>query len=111
MEVIITRKIVPSTLIFKKQCKKIIEYDDKFVIKEYRLHFSKDDKLKKVTIRRGFHPNCDPQSGELCLPQTLQMKEADLSIIPHIETLLGTFNLDDCYYQPWSEFCYEGGRV
>lgn len=108
MEVVIDRIIVPNRLIFKKQCKKIIEVDEKFIINEYKLYFTTSSELEKVTIC-SFHPNCDPHNGELCLPRSLGMKRADNTIVLLVENLLRTFNLDDCYFQPWSEFYCEGG--
>ncbi len=102
----VTNKIIPNRIIFKGQNKKIIRLSDKFTITSYNLHFTKDETLKKVVLNNP-HPNSNPETNEFCLSFDLKGRKIDHTILPTIEVLLRTFNLDDCYFQPWQDFYWE----
>jgi len=101
----IKEEIVPNRLIYKKRSYVIKRVANKFKIKGIKIYFTQSGKLEKVIIN-GEHPNSNPETGEFCLPENLIFREADSMVLPTIESVLRTFNLDDCYFQPWEDFSY-----
>ena len=102
----IQKKITPNRIIFKGEKKNIVKLNRKFIINGYKLHFTDSEKLKKVVLSSP-HPNCNPRTGEFCLSFNLQGRKIDHHILPTLEVLLKTFNLDDCYFQPWQDFYWD----
>ena len=68
MEVIaeIKSTLIPDRVIYNGVIKKLLSVDEKFKIKGFKLHLSKNDELDKVFIDSP-HPNSDPKTGEFCI--------------------------------------------
>ncbi len=94
--------IVPSRLIYQGQTKRIRRVNRNFVINSYEIYLA-GRIILKVKIDAS-HPNCDPDTNEFCISDNLKHKVIDQKILPTLENMFKTFNLDNCYYQPWEDF-------
>jgi len=99
----------PNKLIFKNEIYKILDLDKKFVIREYVIK-TVDGKIDMVNIGNP-HPNCNPKTGEFCIPHSLRKHEINEKTKILIEIMLCCFNLDDCYFTPWNEIKYTKQEV
>lgn len=106
VEVCVKKRIVPDRLIFKNCVMKITTIYKKFIVNKYRIQFTHDNRVSRIFLDT-VHPNCDPRTKVFCIPEELKNGKFDIAIIPFTENLIRTFNLDDCYFQPWNEFEYE----
>lgn len=100
---------VPNILIFRNRIYKIITIAPKFTIKGYIIKTV--DNLIDMVILSNPHPNANPKSGDFCIPpyiRNLKLNEKSLGVI---ENMLRCFNLDDCYFTPWSEIKYRKQEV
>jgi len=98
--------IVPTRVKFNGQMKKLKRLDDKFIVRSYKLYLTQENELLKLVIDAP-HPNSNPKNNEFCLAFDLVGRKVDKRTIPVIESLIKTFNLDDCYFQPWRDIYFE----
>jgi len=107
MEIIAEFKttIIPDRVVYNGIVKKLLKVDDKFKIRGYKLYLTENDELTKLVIDTP-HPNCNPKTGEFCISLNIKGREVNNLTIPVIESLLKTFNLDDCFYQPWRDIYF-----
>jgi hypothetical protein len=97
--------IIPNRLIYKGEIRKIRSVDKKYIINSYEVYMG-GEIILKVKIN-ALHPNCDPDTNEFCISDSLRFKVIDQKVLPTLENMFRTFNFDNCYYQPWGDFVYE----
>ena len=100
---------VPNVLVFRKRIYKITNISPKFVIKGFSIKTV--DKLIDMIILDNPHPNANPKTGDFCIPCYIRQLEINKNSLNIIESMLRCFNLDDCYFTPWSEIEYEKQEV
>lgn len=106
MEIIkVNDTIVPRRIIYNNKLYEIIRiHDSSLIIRGYTIYLNNGN-LNGVTIS-GKHPNCD-NSGNFCLPRNMREIPFSDQIFSTIKTLLLTYNLNDCYFSPWSGVDYK----
>jgi len=97
--------IRPKKIIFKNQLYEILQLPFKYNIKGYTIKLC-DNKIESVLIDSP-HPNVEPQTGELCIPNILRKHKITKESKSMIYSILYCFNLDDCYFTPWHEITYQ----
>jgi actin-related protein len=97
----VKKKIKPGRMKYKNEYYKIIELDEFMIIDGYIVE-TLFDKIHEVKLL-GNHPNADPRTRELCLPENLQNLPLNETTKKMIENVIYTFNLDACYFTPWHE--------
>ena len=100
---------VPNKLIFRNEVYEIIDINRKFTIKGYVIK-TVDGKVDMVILNNP-HPNANPRTGEFCIPSYLRSYTLNEKTLQFIESMLRCFNLDNCYFTPWSEIEYRRQRT
>jgi hypothetical protein len=59
-----------------------------------------------MVILNNPHPNANPKTGEFCIPSYLRDYTINEKTLQFTENMLRCFNLDNCYFTPWSEIEY-----
>jgi len=91
---------VPSKAVYRKQVYDILDYDDRLIIKGYKIRI-KEGRIKCLTLKSEcLHPNCNPYNNEFCLPHTVIGGQLGDQMLFRINQLLSTYYLDDCYEFP-----------
>ncbi len=93
---------------FKGNVYDITSVDRDYIIREFDI-IVEDMKIKRV-ILKDKHPNCNPETNEFCLPTEFEGMNLNPSVIPLIEGLLKIYNLENCFYSPWSKFRWRTRR-
>ena len=62
----------------------------------------KNENIIRVKVD-GMHPNVNPFTHELCLPEGLYGKKFDDSSLETIIDALSVYNLDNCYFTVWDK--------
>lgn len=99
-ETFFDRIIIPDRAIYNRRLYKMVA-ETKFIIKGFKVTII-NGKIFKVNIR-GKHPNANPKSRDFCIPNVLRKLPLNEESETLIHNKLSCFNLDDCYYTPWSE--------
>ncbi len=97
--------ITPKKIIFKNQLYEILELPFKYNIRGYTIKLC-NDKIEAILLDTP-HPNVNPQTGELCIPNILRTHKITKESKAMIYSILFCFNLDDCYFTPWNEITYQ----
>jgi len=97
--------IVPKKIIFKEQLYEILELPFKYNIKGYTIKLC-NDKIESILLDSP-HPNVNPETRELCIPDSLRNHKITKESKSMIYSILYCFNLDDCYFTPWHEITYK----
>jgi len=97
--------IIPKRLIYKKQLYQITKFDRKYIINNYRIQTTEG--LFLWLFVDSPHPNVSPKTNIFCTPSQMNEEYISNKFLFFIETLLSTFNADDCYFTPWGEIEYE----
>lgn len=97
--------IKPKRMIFKNQLYIIDEIDSKYNIRGYTIKTY--DNIINQIILNVKHPNANPNTGELCIPEFLKKHIITKKSLTMIKGILYCFNLDDCYFTPWNEMIYK----
>jgi hypothetical protein len=100
----IRKVIVPEKLIYKREAYRILDIPKKFMINEFIIK-TLDGEIDNVFVQTP-HPNVNPKSKKLCLPNTMRSLKVTKNTIKMIENILTCFNLDNCYFTPWDEIQY-----
>jgi len=84
---------------------------EKYVSTRLKIHCFESNgivKLNKVELNSR-HPNADPRTKELCLPDELKdLKHFDINtMLPFIENMIIVFNLDSSYYNPIGDYRFK----
>lgn len=101
---IIEKRIVPNKLICNNSLYDISLNSDKYIIEKIVIFTNKSNKIEKVFIMDGIHPNCDPKSRELCIPDSIKEMKFNENTIEIIENTIKIFNFDSAFFQPWNDF-------
>jgi hypothetical protein len=100
---------IPYKLVHRNQIYEIVKLHDKFIVKGFIIK-TVNDKIDMVIINNP-HPNANPRTGELCIPNQLRRLKITKNTLNMIRTMLCCFNLDDCYFTPWDEIEYRKQEV
>ena len=101
--------VIPSNLIFNGTVHKLTKVSKKFIIKGFTVK-TVNGKIDSLFLNDP-HPNADPRTGEFCIPHKLRQVNYNAKAVLTLLTILGTFNLDDCYFTPWTEIEYKRAEV
>jgi hypothetical protein len=101
----INTRIKPGRMKFRGDFYTLLDCSDRFIIKGYRVR-ERQGKIFSVWVR-GHHPNANPKTKELCLPDNLRTLPFNEVSKKMIENQIYTYNLDDCYFTPWDEIVYK----
>lgn len=101
------RKIIPKKLICNTSIYKIIITKPTFIIRNFDIYVNKDEKIEKIIITNGKHPNCNPETKIMCLPDYIKDLEMNNQTLNMIICMIEIFNFNSAYYQPWSVFEYD----
>lgn len=104
MQTIVRKIIVPSRIIYKRKLFKITYIKQKYVIRKYCIKTIRDKFISLYLD--SLHPNAD-SSGEFCVPYKITNITFKNNLKNILESMIYTFNLDDCYFKPWGEIEYE----
>ena len=99
----INTKVIPNRVFYKGRSTEITEVDDHLIIKGYKIVIE-DDKIKKIILNNGSHPNVDPHTREYCIPYTLRDIPLTADNVQKIEDTMEIFNLTSCYEIPYGFF-------
>ena len=103
------KEIIPNRVIFGNELNEIVELDNKYKITEYYITVTEVNngyQITKVQIDT-IHPNSNPDTSEFCIPKGIKY---DNERTPkELERMFKTFNLNDCYFQPWEDFKFKKG--
>jgi len=103
-EIIIKKEIIPKIMYYQNKMYDIIFTDPSLIIKEYKIILNK---LKIESLKLfNSHPNCNPNTNEFCLPNSVIGKEF-VYIKDMINYLLSVYNLESCYFNPWGLIKYK----
>ena len=100
---IIPKKIIPKWLIYRSEAYEIAKIDKSFHVDGFTLHLDENRNLLKVVIG-GKHPNADPESKELDLPNCLLKTHLAENTIDKITRFIEIYNLNDAYFVPVEKF-------
>jgi len=98
--------IIPDKLICNSTLRKIRIIDPEFYIKNF-IVYTKNNKIDKIIISKGKHPNCDPKTKIFCIPLFLNTLELDNSSLDIIINMFKIFNFDSAFFQSWESFEYD----
>jgi hypothetical protein len=101
--------IEPQKIIHNGNIYSITDHPAKYLIRGYRLTLI-DGRIDNVHIR-GKHPNAQPSTGKFCIPNELRKLPYNHYTQKVLETILGQFNLNNCYFTPWNEIQYSKQEV
>lgn len=100
------KTIVPTRVIYKNSIRMITKINLDFVVNGYSVYLNESG-LEKVIIN-GKHPNSDPNTNEFCIPISFKnMFKITNSYRKRLESMIATFNMNDCYFSPWYAFSYD----
>ena len=105
MKLEIHRRIIPNRMKYKNSYSRITSFKSpyKFQIRDYTIFITEGIVVKVKTDSP--HPNKNPETGNFCIPEGMEFDRKHTPVI--LETMFRTFNLDDCYFTPWTEFTYD----
>ena len=100
------KNIFPDKLICDLILYEITIIDNRFIIRDYDIYTTKDNKIEKIVITKGLHPNCSKKSGSFCIPDFLKTFELNKDTIKIINEMFKIYNFESAYYLPWEAFEY-----
>jgi len=100
----INKILVPERMIYNGKVHKLTGLESKYIIKKYVVKTV--NKKIDVVYLNSVHPNCDQNTKQFCMPNILRQHKFNKKTQLVIENILTTFNLDDCYFKPWSDISY-----
>lgn len=100
------KEIIPNKLICNNSLYDITLNSDKYIIKRIVIVTNENNKISRIMILDGdgIHPNCDPESKEFCLPDSIKGMEFNDNTLEVIENTIKIFNFDSAFFQPWNDF-------
>ena len=77
-------------------------------IRVYYFDVNGKKRIDKVLLNRK-HPNADPETDLLCLPEELQNLEDfnEYTLLPNLEPILFIWDFDDCYFRPEGKYRFK----
>lgn len=101
----INKIISPDILIVNSKSRKIKIINKSYIIEQFEIHLNqKDNRIKKIYITKGEHPNCDPLTNEFCMPEYFKYLELNDNVLDKIINMLKIFNFESAYTRPWDSF-------
>ncbi len=102
----IHKKIIPERIIYQNKIYKITKINPNYIIDIYTLFLNKNNQLIEVKLDAD-HCNADPYTDLFCLSSNIKFKKLSGDLIKTIESLIRTYNLNNCYFSPWKFIEYE----
>lgn len=107
MKYSVKKKIIATKLIVDSNFHKIKIKNPELVINSFDVYTDKNNKIEKIIITDGNHPNCNPKDRSFCIPDMLTHLEFNDETINLIESMLALFNFNSAYYLPWNGLEFE----
>lgn len=95
---IIINQIIPNRVIKDKNVFNITYLDEMFYLDGLEIS-TENDKVINVRVF-GFHPNCDPNTDNFCLPDFKKGVFLTEDYLKLILTNIETYYLDNCFFNP-----------
>lgn len=95
---IFINQIIPNRVIMNKNVFKITYLDEQYHLDGFEVS-TENDKVMNVRVF-GFHPNCDPNTDNFCLPDFKTGVFFTSDYLKLILTNIETYYLDNCYFNP-----------
>ena len=92
------QKIIPDRVIIDKNVYEITYIDERYHLDGFEIT-TENDKVHIVKVF-GFHPNCDPDTDNFCLPDFKKGVEFTSEYLNMILTNIKTYYLDNCFFNP-----------
>ena len=95
---IFINQVIPNRVIKEKNVYKITYLDEWFYLDGFEIS-TENDKVTNVRVF-GFHPNCDSNTDNFCLPDFKKGVELTDKYFKLILTNIKTYYLDNCFFNP-----------
>jgi hypothetical protein len=95
---IFVNQVIPNRVIKEKNVHKITYLDEMFYLDGFEIS-TENDKVINVRVF-GFHPNCDPNTDNFCLPDFKKGVFLTEKYFNLILTNIQTYYLDNCFFNP-----------
>ena len=95
--IFITR-IIPNRVIKDKNIYEITYLSRMFHLEGFEVS-TENDKVMNIRVF-GFHPNCDPNTDNFCLPDFKKGHYFTVDYLNLIKTNIQTYYLDSCFFNP-----------
>lgn len=95
---IFINQTIPNRVIRDKNVHEITYLDEMFHLDGFEIS-TENDKVMNVRVF-GFHPNCDPNTDNFCLPDFKKGVLLTDKYLKLILTNIQTYYLDNCFYNP-----------
>ena len=99
------KEIIPEKLILGDKLYKIKIVSKDYIIEDFDI-YTNDNKIKKIKINKGKHPNCDPDTKIFCFPDEMTELVVTDELVAIVLNMFKVFNFNSCYYSPWDSFEY-----
>jgi len=95
---IFIKQIIPNRVIMDKNVYNITFLDEQYYLDGFEIS-TENDKVMNVRVF-GFHPNCDPNTDNFCLPDFKKGTFFTEDYLKLILTNIQTYYLDNCFFNP-----------
>jgi hypothetical protein len=95
---IFINQIIPNRVIMNKCAYTITHIDEQYYLDGFEVS-TENDKVMNVRVF-GFHPNCDPDTDNFCLPDFKKGVFLTSEYLNLILTNIQTYYLDNCFFNP-----------
>ena len=95
---IFINQVIPNRVIKEKNVYKITYLDEMFYLDGFEIS-TENDKVMNVRVF-GFHPNCDANTDNFCLPDFKKGVFLTDEYFKLILTNIQTYYLDNCFFNP-----------
>lgn len=99
-------RLIPNKLICNQDFYTISLVDEEYIIDEFVIYV-RNEKIERIVILKGKHPNCNPVNKEFCIPDEIKNMKFNKEALRLIENMFLTFNFNSAYFQPWAVFKIE----
>lgn len=91
-------KIIPDRIVMDKNVYEITHLDPVYHLDGFAVT-TENDKVKCVKIY-GYHPNCDPDTDNFCLPDYKKGVEFTPDYLTMLLANIKTYYIDNCFFNP-----------
>lgn len=94
---VVTEKIIPEYCYLYGNKNKISRIDEEFIIDEFVINLTKENKINEIIITKGNHPNCDQKTRKFNLPKNIKNKRFDENLLRYIINYMKTIRVHIVY--------------
>lgn len=95
---IFINRIIPNRVIKNRNVHKITYISRMFHLDGFEIS-TENDKVLNIRVF-GFHPNCDPETDNFCLPDFKKGSYLTSDYLNLIKSNIQTYYLDNCFFNP-----------